>query len=216
MQSCLVWSTVNHHSTPITQVKLKLQCPWARSLTSIKTRWMRDIWSEVLTFWRTRYVHAVKCSHIALVTGVDQCFSPLCHSTRNWWKARFMKRWHQPATLKMTSATPWRTASFTSKTPLTTCVCLSARLWVILRKTYSQCVVEYYWNVCLCDLQTWTPHYFVLTSNKIYYSEETSHYQTADEEEDEEGKEVGRWWRWPELVMLMQFFFTLSCNSSGV
>uniref|UniRef100_A0A7N8YRM7 1-phosphatidylinositol 4,5-bisphosphate phosphodiesterase gamma n=1 Tax=Mastacembelus armatus TaxID=205130 RepID=A0A7N8YRM7_9TELE len=25
---------------------------------------------------------------------------------------------------------------------------------------------------------TWTPHYFVLTSNKIYYSEETSHYQT--------------------------------------
>lgn len=45
----------------------------------------------------------------------------------------------------------------------------------------------------LCDLQTWTPHYFVLTSNKIYYSEETSHYQTADEEEDEEGKEVG-WW----------------------
>uniref|UniRef100_A0A671WK22 1-phosphatidylinositol 4,5-bisphosphate phosphodiesterase gamma n=1 Tax=Sparus aurata TaxID=8175 RepID=A0A671WK22_SPAAU len=33
---------------------------------------------------------------------------------------------------------------------------------------------------------TWTPHYFVLTSNKIYYSEETSHYQTADEEEDEE------------------------------
>lgn len=38
--------------------------------------------------------------------------------------------------------------------------------------------------------QTWTPHYFVLTSNKIYYSEETSHYQTADEEEEEEGKEV--------------------------
>uniref|UniRef100_A0A8C4FBW7 1-phosphatidylinositol 4,5-bisphosphate phosphodiesterase gamma n=1 Tax=Dicentrarchus labrax TaxID=13489 RepID=A0A8C4FBW7_DICLA len=36
---------------------------------------------------------------------------------------------------------------------------------------------------------TWTPHYFVLTSNKIYYSEETSHYQTADEEEDDEGKE---------------------------
>uniref|UniRef100_A0A665WT05 1-phosphatidylinositol 4,5-bisphosphate phosphodiesterase gamma n=1 Tax=Echeneis naucrates TaxID=173247 RepID=A0A665WT05_ECHNA len=36
---------------------------------------------------------------------------------------------------------------------------------------------------------TWTPHYFVLTSNKIYYSEETSHYQTADEEDDDEGKE---------------------------
>eukprot|EP00064_Thunnus_orientalis_P016312 superscaffoldBa00003203_g16376 len=36
---------------------------------------------------------------------------------------------------------------------------------------------------------TWTPHYFVLTSNKIYYSEETSHYQTTDEEEDDEGKE---------------------------
>uniref|UniRef100_A0AAQ5Y0F2 1-phosphatidylinositol 4,5-bisphosphate phosphodiesterase gamma n=1 Tax=Amphiprion ocellaris TaxID=80972 RepID=A0AAQ5Y0F2_AMPOC len=36
---------------------------------------------------------------------------------------------------------------------------------------------------------TWTPHYFVLTSNKIYYSEETSHYQTADEEEEDEGKE---------------------------
>uniref|UniRef100_A0A671WKF0 Phosphoinositide phospholipase C n=1 Tax=Sparus aurata TaxID=8175 RepID=A0A671WKF0_SPAAU len=42
---------------------------------------------------------------------------------------------------------------------------------------------------------TWTPHYFVLTSNKIYYSEETSHYQTADEEEDEEAKEhcAERW-----------------------
>ncbi|XP_068175043.1 1-phosphatidylinositol 4,5-bisphosphate phosphodiesterase gamma-1-like isoform X2 [Antennarius striatus] len=36
---------------------------------------------------------------------------------------------------------------------------------------------------------TWTPHYFVLTSNKIYYSEETSHYQTADDEEDDEGME---------------------------
>uniref|UniRef100_A0A1A8DN49 1-phosphatidylinositol 4,5-bisphosphate phosphodiesterase gamma n=2 Tax=Nothobranchius TaxID=28779 RepID=A0A1A8DN49_NOTKA len=36
---------------------------------------------------------------------------------------------------------------------------------------------------------TWTPHYFVLTSNKIYYSEETSHSQTADEEEEDEGKE---------------------------
>uniref|UniRef100_A0A8C5BU50 1-phosphatidylinositol 4,5-bisphosphate phosphodiesterase gamma n=1 Tax=Gadus morhua TaxID=8049 RepID=A0A8C5BU50_GADMO len=35
----------------------------------------------------------------------------------------------------------------------------------------------------------WTPHYFVLTSNKIYYSEETSHYQTSEEEEDEDGKE---------------------------
>ncbi|XP_039609688.1 1-phosphatidylinositol 4,5-bisphosphate phosphodiesterase gamma-1-like isoform X1 [Polypterus senegalus] len=35
----------------------------------------------------------------------------------------------------------------------------------------------------------WSPHYFVLTSNKIYYSEETSHYQTADEEEEEEHKE---------------------------
>uniref|UniRef100_A0A8C5CTK1 Phosphoinositide phospholipase C n=1 Tax=Gadus morhua TaxID=8049 RepID=A0A8C5CTK1_GADMO len=41
----------------------------------------------------------------------------------------------------------------------------------------------------------WTPHYFVLTSNKIYYSEETSHYQTSEEEEDEDGKEPGveRW-----------------------
>lgn len=28
--------------------------------------------------------------------------------------------------------------------------------------------------------QTWTPHFFVLTSNKLYYSEET----TNDEEED--------------------------------
>lgn len=45
-------------------------------------------------------------------------------------------------------------------------------------------------EICLV-LQTWTPHYFVLTSNKIYYSEETSHYQTADEEEEDEGKEVG-------------------------
>lgn len=44
--------------------------------------------------------------------------------------------------------------------------------------------------VSVCDLQTWTPHYFVLTSNKIYYSEETSHYQTNDEEEEDDGKEV--------------------------
>lgn len=48
-------------------------------------------------------------------------------------------------------------------------------------------------RVFLCDSQTWTPHYFVLTSNKIYYSEETSHYQTAEEEEEEdEGREVGQ------------------------
>uniref|UniRef100_A0AAQ5ZAQ8 1-phosphatidylinositol 4,5-bisphosphate phosphodiesterase gamma n=1 Tax=Amphiprion ocellaris TaxID=80972 RepID=A0AAQ5ZAQ8_AMPOC len=43
---------------------------------------------------------------------------------------------------------------------------------------------------------TWTPHYFVLTSNKIYYSEETSHYQTADEEEEDEGKEQHCAERW--------------------
>ncbi|KAJ3598848.1 hypothetical protein NHX12_032812 [Muraenolepis orangiensis] len=36
---------------------------------------------------------------------------------------------------------------------------------------------------------TWTPHYFVLTSNKIYYSEETPRYQTSEEEEDEDDKE---------------------------
>uniref|UniRef100_A0A672ZJB0 1-phosphatidylinositol 4,5-bisphosphate phosphodiesterase gamma n=1 Tax=Sphaeramia orbicularis TaxID=375764 RepID=A0A672ZJB0_9TELE len=43
---------------------------------------------------------------------------------------------------------------------------------------------------------TWTPHYFVLTSNKIYYSEETSHYQTTDEEEEDEGKEQHCAERW--------------------
>uniref|UniRef100_G3NLI8 1-phosphatidylinositol 4,5-bisphosphate phosphodiesterase gamma n=1 Tax=Gasterosteus aculeatus aculeatus TaxID=481459 RepID=G3NLI8_GASAC len=44
---------------------------------------------------------------------------------------------------------------------------------------------------------TWTPHYFVLTSNKIYYSEETSHYQTAEEEEEEdEGREQHCAERW--------------------
>uniref|UniRef100_A0A8D3D243 1-phosphatidylinositol 4,5-bisphosphate phosphodiesterase gamma n=1 Tax=Scophthalmus maximus TaxID=52904 RepID=A0A8D3D243_SCOMX len=43
---------------------------------------------------------------------------------------------------------------------------------------------------------TWTRHYFVLTSNKIYYSEETSHYQTAEEEEDEEGQEQHCAERW--------------------
>lgn len=54
-------------------------------------------------------------------------------------------------------------------------------------------------------LQTWTPHYFVLTSNKIYYSEETSHYQTADEEEDDEGKEVGSWWWWwLDLIIIIR------------
>ncbi|XP_048338609.1 1-phosphatidylinositol 4,5-bisphosphate phosphodiesterase gamma-1-like [Sphaerodactylus townsendi] len=37
---------------------------------------------------------------------------------------------------------------------------------------------------------TWSPHYFVLTSNKIYYSEETSHYQTNEDEEEPEQKEV--------------------------
>lgn len=46
-------------------------------------------------------------------------------------------------------------------------------------------------DVCFL-IQTWTPHYFVLTSNKIYYSEETSHYQTANQEEDDEVKEVVR------------------------
>uniref|UniRef100_A0A674BL18 Phosphoinositide phospholipase C n=1 Tax=Salmo trutta TaxID=8032 RepID=A0A674BL18_SALTR len=47
-------------------------------------------------------------------------------------------------------------------------------------------------RVSMCVFQTWTPHYFVLSSNKIYYSEETSHYQTADEEEEEEEEEGGR------------------------
>lgn len=46
----------------------------------------------------------------------------LCRSTRNWWKAHCMRRYHQQATLKTTSATLWRTASCTSRTPLTTCV----------------------------------------------------------------------------------------------
>uniref|UniRef100_A0A8C8RHD0 Phosphoinositide phospholipase C n=1 Tax=Pelusios castaneus TaxID=367368 RepID=A0A8C8RHD0_9SAUR len=32
---------------------------------------------------------------------------------------------------------------------------------------------------------TWSPHYFVLTSNKIYYSEETSRYQSNEDEEEE-------------------------------
>ncbi|XP_043923269.1 1-phosphatidylinositol 4,5-bisphosphate phosphodiesterase gamma-1-like [Protopterus annectens] len=36
---------------------------------------------------------------------------------------------------------------------------------------------------------TWSPHYFVLTSNKIYYSEETSRYQTNDDEDDDDQKE---------------------------
>uniref|UniRef100_A0A8C8AR57 1-phosphatidylinositol 4,5-bisphosphate phosphodiesterase gamma n=1 Tax=Otus sunia TaxID=257818 RepID=A0A8C8AR57_9STRI len=33
---------------------------------------------------------------------------------------------------------------------------------------------------------TWSPHYFVLTSNKIYYSEETSRYQFNEDEEEVE------------------------------
>ncbi|XP_055489397.1 1-phosphatidylinositol 4,5-bisphosphate phosphodiesterase gamma-1-like [Leucoraja erinacea] len=37
----------------------------------------------------------------------------------------------------------------------------------------------------------WSPHYFVLTSNKIYYSEETSRYHNNEDEEEEEHKEVG-------------------------
>ncbi|XP_040287749.1 1-phosphatidylinositol 4,5-bisphosphate phosphodiesterase gamma-1-like isoform X2 [Bufo bufo] len=36
---------------------------------------------------------------------------------------------------------------------------------------------------------TWSPHYFVLTSNKIYYSEETSRYQSSEDEEETEPKE---------------------------
>uniref|UniRef100_A0A8C8VG69 Phosphoinositide phospholipase C n=1 Tax=Pelusios castaneus TaxID=367368 RepID=A0A8C8VG69_9SAUR len=36
---------------------------------------------------------------------------------------------------------------------------------------------------------TWSPHYFVLTSNKIYYSEETSRYQSNEDEEEAEQKE---------------------------
>ncbi|NXH49065.1 PLCG1 phosphodiesterase, partial [Dicaeum eximium] len=36
---------------------------------------------------------------------------------------------------------------------------------------------------------TWSPHYFVLTSNKIYYSEETSRYQFNEDEEEGEQKE---------------------------
>lgn len=43
----------------------------------------------------------------------------------------------------------------------------------------------------LSPRQTWSPHYFVLTSNKIYYSEETSRYQFNEDEEEVEPKEVG-------------------------
>ena len=39
--------------------------------------------------------------------------------------------------------------------------------------------------------QEWYPHYFVLTSSKIYYSEETSSDQ--GNEDEEEPKEVRRW-----------------------
>lgn len=42
----------------------------------------------------------------------------------------------------------------------------------------------------LLPSQTWSPHYFVLTSNKIYYSEETSRYQFNEDEEEVEQKEV--------------------------
>lgn len=41
--------------------------------------------------------------------------------------------------------------------------------------------------------QEWYPHYFVLTSSKIYYSEETSSDQ--GNEDEEEPKEVRGWSR---------------------
>ncbi|XP_052233156.1 1-phosphatidylinositol 4,5-bisphosphate phosphodiesterase gamma-1-like [Dreissena polymorpha] len=34
--------------------------------------------------------------------------------------------------------------------------------------------------------QNWTPHFFVLTANKLYYSEETAHQEEEEEEEEEE------------------------------
>uniref|UniRef100_A0A8B9QVH2 1-phosphatidylinositol 4,5-bisphosphate phosphodiesterase gamma n=1 Tax=Anas platyrhynchos TaxID=8839 RepID=A0A8B9QVH2_ANAPL len=40
---------------------------------------------------------------------------------------------------------------------------------------------------------TWSPHYFVLTSNKIYYSEETSRYQFNEDEEEVESGSTGSW-----------------------
>jgi hypothetical protein len=32
--------------------------------------------------------------------------------------------------------------------------------------------------------QSWTPHFFVLTSNKLYYSVETSHEEEEDTDDD--------------------------------
>lgn len=53
----------------------------------------------------------------------------------------------------------------------------------------------------LCDrprfalFQEWYPHYFVLTSSKIYYSEETSNDQgNEDEEEPKEVRDRPRAW----------------------
>lgn len=118
--------------------------------------------------------------------SVSFVFHCLCCSTRSWWKARCMRRCPQPATLKMTSATLLKMASFTWRTPST--MYESPCAWQSFCPD-SPCL-NWLLTLGLCYFQTWTPHYFVLTSNKIYYSEETSRYQTTDEEEDDEGKEA--------------------------
>lgn len=134
-------------------------------------------------------------------------FHRLCCSTRSWWKARCMRRCPQPATLKMTSATLWKTASFTWRTPSTTYE--SPCAWRSFCPD-SPCL-QWLLTLGLCRFQTWTPHYFVLTSNKIYYSEETSRYQTTDEEEDDEGKEALEktwcwWWQRGDAFQFISLF----------
>lgn len=43
------------------------------------------------------------------------------------------------------------------------------------------------------QMQTWTPHFFVLTSNKLYYSEETSNIEEEEDSDDESSRAVEVW-----------------------
>lgn len=74
----------------------------------------------------------------------------------------------------------------------------------------------------LCDrprfslFQEWYPHYFVLTSSKIYYSEETSNDQgNEDEEEPKEVRDRPRAWSQARLRVTESLLWSFPSQASS-
>lgn len=117
----------------------------------------------------------VKCSNVVEDKLCFLIFYHLCRSTRNWQKAHFMKRCPQPATLKTTSATPWRMASFTLRTPSTTCVWPRVWLRVINIKSVSVYTIT---EECFCVIYRHGLH-IILSWQVIRFTTQRRHLITS-------------------------------------